>query len=54
LVGDATKAREKLGWVPTCDLQQMIKEMIAADLEEAHKDQHLLSGKFQTNGGNGD
>ena len=54
LVGDATKAREKLGWVPTCDLQQMIKEMIAADLEEAHKDQHMLSGKFQTNGGNGD
>ncbi len=54
LVGDATKAREKLGWVPSCDLQQMIKEMIAADLEEAHKDQHLLSGKFQTNGGNGD
>ena len=54
LVGDATKAREKLGWVPTCDLQQMIKEMIAADLEEAHKDQHLLSGEFQTNGGNGD
>ena len=54
LVGDASKAREKLGWVPTCDLQQMIKEMIAADLEEAHKDQHLLSGKFQTNGGNGD
>ena len=54
LVGDATKAREKLGWVPTCDLQQMIKEMIAADLEEAHKDQHLLSGRFQTNGGNGD
>ena len=54
LVGDATKAREKLGWVPTCDLQQMIKEMIAADLEEAHKDQHLLSGEFQINSGNGD
>ena len=54
LVGDASKAREKLGWVPTCDLQQMIKEMIAADLAEAHKDQHLLSGGFQTNGGNGD
>ena len=54
LVGDATKAREKLGWVPTCDLQQMIKEMIAADLEEAHKDQHLLSVEFQTNSGNGD
>ena len=50
LVGDATKAREKLGWVPTCDLQQMIKEIIASDLEEAHKYQHLLSGEFQTNG----
>ena len=54
LIGDATKAREKLGWVPACDLQQMIKEMIVADLEEAHKDQHLLSGEFQTNSGNGD
>ncbi|MCH2287340.1 MAG: GDP-mannose 4,6-dehydratase [SAR324 cluster bacterium] len=53
LVGDASKAREKLGWVPTCDLQQMIKEMIAADLEEAHKDQHLHSGGFQTNSENG-
>ena len=53
LVGDATKAREKLGWIPTCDLQQMIKEMIAADLEEAHKDQHLHSGGFQTNSENG-
>ncbi len=54
LVGDASKAREKLGWVPTCDLQQIIKEMIAADLKEAHKDQNLLSGEFQTNGGSGD
>ena len=53
LIGDATKAKEKLGWVPTCDLQQMIKEMIAADLEEAHKDQHLHSGGFQTNSENG-
>ncbi|SVB53973.1 uncharacterized protein METZ01_LOCUS206827, partial [marine metagenome] len=30
-----------------------IKEMIAADLEEAHKDQHLHSGGFQTNSENG-
>ena len=53
LIGDASKAREKLGWQPTCDLQQMIEEMIKADLEEARKDQHLQSGGFQTNGGNG-
>ena len=53
LIGDASKAREKLGWKPTCDLQQMIEEMIKADLEEARKDQLLQSGGFQTNGGNG-
>ncbi|HBL55362.1 MAG TPA: GDP-mannose 4,6-dehydratase, partial [Deltaproteobacteria bacterium] len=41
LIGDASKAREKLGWNPTCDLQQMIEEMIKSDLEEARKDQHL-------------
>jgi len=54
LVGDATKAKEKLGWSPTCDLKQLISEMISSDLEEARKDQHLLSGGFQTNNTNGD
>mgnify|MGYP006208097363 CR=1 FL=1 len=53
LIGDASKAREKLGWEPTCDLQQMIEEMIKSDLEEARKDQLLQSEGFQTNGGNG-
>ncbi len=54
LIGDASKAREKLGWQPTYNLQQMIEEMIKADLEEARKDQLLQSGGFQTNGGSGD
>ncbi len=49
LIGDATKARKKLGWKPTLDLQQMIEEMIASDLEEARKDHHLQSGGFKTN-----
>ena len=49
LIGDATKAKEKLGWSPTCDLKQLISEMISSDLEEARKDRHLLSGGFQTN-----
>jgi len=52
LIGDATKAKEKLGWKPTLDLQQLIEEMITSDLEEAHKVQHLQSGGFQTNSGN--
>ncbi len=43
LIGDATKAKEKLGWSPTCDLKQLISEMISSDLEEARKDRHMLS-----------
>ena len=54
LVGDATKAKEKLGWSPTCDLKQLISEMISSDLKEARKDRHLLSGGFQTNNTNCD
>ena len=54
LIGDATKARKKLNWKPIIDLQQMIEEMIASDLEEARKDQHLQSGGFKTNGVNED
>ena len=54
LIGDATKAKEKLGWSPTCDLKQLISEMISSDLKEARKDRHLLSGGFQTNSTNGD
>ena len=54
LIGDATKVKEKLGWSPTCDLKQLISEMISSDLKEARKNQHLLSGGFQTNNTNGD
>ena len=54
LVGDATKAKEILGWSPTCDLKQLISEMISSDLEEARKERHLQSGGFQANNTNGD
>jgi GDPmannose 4,6-dehydratase len=40
LLGDPTKAKEKLGWVPEITVQQMCKEMVAADLQEAK--QHVL------------
>ena len=33
LVGDASKAREKLGWQPTVGFQQLIEMMVDADLE---------------------
>lgn len=35
LCGDASKARQMLGWAPTTDFRQLINEMVAADLEEA-------------------
>ncbi len=34
LIGDATKAKEKLGWEPKCTLDDLIKDMISSDLEE--------------------
>jgi len=33
LIGDATKAKEKLGWQPKYTLTEMIKEMVQSDLE---------------------
>jgi GDPmannose 4,6-dehydratase len=37
LLGDPSKAKEKLGWVPQITLQEMIAEMVACDLDEAKK-----------------
>ena len=41
LLGDPTKAREKLGWVPQISPQTMCAEMIAADLLEAKRESML-------------
>jgi GDPmannose 4,6-dehydratase len=38
LLGDATKAREKLGWVPKITFEELVKEMVAHDLREAERD----------------
>jgi GDPmannose 4,6-dehydratase len=35
LLGDPAKAKAKLGWVPEITLDQMIHEMVAADLAQA-------------------
>ncbi len=35
LLGDPTKAKQKLGWVPEITLDQMIKEMVVHDLDVA-------------------
>ena len=43
LLGDPTKAKEKLGWVPEITFDQMIMEMVANDLDQAK--QHALLSK---------
>ena len=37
LLGDPTKAKEKLGWVPETTLQTMVEEMVQSDLAESKK-----------------
>jgi len=44
LIGDASKAKEKLGWIPKFDLQDLIKDMMQSDLKLMHKDQYLKDG----------
>ena len=38
LLGDATKAREKLGWQPEITFEQLVDEMVAADLRLAERE----------------
>ena len=42
LVGDATKARNTLGWEPTVDFNELVKIMVEHDITEAKKDLALL------------
>jgi GDPmannose 4,6-dehydratase len=44
LLGDASQARQRLGWVPEISLDLMIQEMVDVDLEEARK--HALLKQF--------
>jgi GDPmannose 4,6-dehydratase len=48
LLGDAGKARRKLGWEPATSFDELIAEMLAADLEEARKDYLCRQEGFQT------
>ena len=44
LIGDPTKAKEKLGWTPKYDLNMLVKEMMASDIELFRKDKYLKEG----------
>jgi GDPmannose 4,6-dehydratase len=46
LVGDPTKAREKLGWSARHTLAQMVKEMVASDIQPFERSQVLKSNGY--------
>lgn len=49
LVGDASKAKQKLNWKPTYDLNSLIKEMIHYDIRLSKKEEYLREGGFYIN-----
>ncbi len=48
LIGDASKAKEKLGWEPEYDLKGLISDMISSDIKLMQKDAYLRQGGYQT------
>lgn len=44
LIGDATKAKEKLQWQPKYDLPALVKDMMEADIELFKRDSYLVEG----------
>jgi GDPmannose 4,6-dehydratase len=48
LLGDPTKSKTKLGWVPEYDLKGLVNDMIWADVELFKKDQYLQTGGHTT------
>ena len=49
LLGDPTKAKEKLGWVPEITVQEMCVEMVASDLVQAKQDALLKHHGYKVN-----
>ncbi len=52
LLGDPSKAKVKLGWVPEITFGELVKEMIQADLQEAKRDELCMRAGFQVSNRN--
>jgi GDPmannose 4,6-dehydratase len=44
LVGDPSKAKAKLGWEPSCDLDALVEEMVKEDIKHFEKQKYLKLG----------
>lgn len=47
LLGDPTKAREKLGWTPKISLAELVAEMVVSDYDSAKRDSLVKLAGFQ-------
>ena len=47
LIGDATKAREKLGWIPEYDLTALVNDMMVSDMKLMQKEDYLKKGGYE-------
>ncbi len=47
LVGEAAKARQKLGWAPKTSFHELVAEMVAADLEAAEREKLIKQNGFK-------
>ena len=48
LIGDASKANNKLGWFPEYDLKGLVKDMMQSDIKLMKKQQYLEKGGYKT------
>ena len=48
MIGNPTKAKEKLGWEPKIQLEELIEDMMTSDLKLMQKDRYLKDGGYQT------
>jgi len=51
LIGDASKAYQKLGWKPKYTLAEMVTEMVASDIQIFSKEKFLKDNGFETKTG---
>jgi GDPmannose 4,6-dehydratase len=48
LLGDASKAKEKLGWIPKITFKELVAEMMSADLAAAERDELVKKHGYAT------
>ncbi len=48
LIGDASKAKSKLGWQPRYGLAELVEDMVHADLRLMRREEYLKAGGFST------